>query len=246
MSSAAGQPGKGSSSGSIGWQRVLWHWKTWGGWALAGVFVAGLTAAAVGWWSEVVEWCNAFGNVASVLGLAVSVFGFVFTIVTILETKRIAKKAQEEIQAATVQAAATIEEVQSKGKQAIERIGLHLLVVQLGHLGRMVGAARAAATDLAWSRASLYCQEARELVHPILGNPHLAQGEASLLGRAIESLRRIQVYIENTCQGEVAPGASSPRLSTQKVKDLDDMTRDLGRVQARVQKLHLEADHGKP
>jgi hypothetical protein len=110
----------------------------------------------------------------------------------------------------------------------------------------MVGAARAAAIDVAWARACVYCQEAKDLVHPILGNPHLVEEEKDVLEKAIESLRRIQVFIENRCQREVAPGQAAPRLGTQKVKDLDDMMQDIGRALARVQKLHLEADDGNP
>jgi hypothetical protein len=118
-SSAANSPQTRSSSDWARQRRIAWHWKTWGAWTLTALSTAGLAAAVVGWWSQVLAWCNAFGNLASVLGLAVSLFGFMFTLIAILETKRIAKQAQEEIQAATAQAAATIEEVRSKGKHAI-------------------------------------------------------------------------------------------------------------------------------
>src|SRR5205823_10429465 len=72
---------------------LAWKWII----LLAAVAIAGM---AIYFWPDLYAAFGWFGNVASVLGLLVSVVGFILTIWTVLETKRISQDAQERIQQA--------------------------------------------------------------------------------------------------------------------------------------------------
>ena len=103
------------------------------------------------------------GNIVGVVGVAVSILGFVVTIWTVLD-------AREQIRQAGIRAEEAITRSREDARQRIEGIAEHFLAAHCADLRRCVEDLRQAAQDATWSRAIYRCQECRHLAH--LLSPH--------------------------------------------------------------------------
>ena len=189
-----------------------------------------LAAIVIFYWPDLYAACGWFGNVASVLGLLVSLVGFMLTIWTVLQTQRMSKDAQEKIQKA-------FSEAQEETRSAVERIGLHLLVTETDILLQIIMGLRQAGVQGQWQLAMAHCMEARLATMRLAGNPHLHEEENETLRSGGEDLNLIHRYIERERLGA---DAVIPGLPDQKTKALDKMISALGQLQARLRKQTLE------
>jgi type VI protein secretion system component VasK len=93
----------------------VWH-VVWVLVLVVGVVFLGLTLGIALYHRE----SNIFANVASIWGLFVGLIGFIVTIYTLFETQRVPRKAQWEIQTATVEAQQKIEEAARQAQEAVK------------------------------------------------------------------------------------------------------------------------------
>src|SRR5262249_4419772 len=111
----------------------------------------------------VAGWFDSAANMASVLGLLVSVVGFALTILTMLDTQQITREAERRIEAAARHAQEAVERAQQETRQAVERIAAQLRSADCAALGRWVRDLRQAAFDAQWPRALYRAQECQWL-----------------------------------------------------------------------------------
>jgi hypothetical protein len=158
------------------------------------------------------SFADRWGNTASVIGLAITLIGFGLTLLGLFLVGR-------------------------KVRQAMERVGVQILVMETATLLRLVTEARDAARDGIWWRGIDRCQQARLLVVPLRHNPHLLPEEQEGLRKADNDLRLVLQYIENE---RLPPGSPVGNLPDPKKKAMDAMITLLGDIQGRLQKKALE------
>src|ERR1700741_4623705 len=93
----------------------VWH-LIWALVLILGVVLLGITFGIALYQRE----SSTFANFASIWGLFVGLIGFVITIYTLFETQRVSRKAQRDIQEATVQAQRAIQNAASEAREAVE------------------------------------------------------------------------------------------------------------------------------
>jgi hypothetical protein len=196
---------------------------------------------ALAYREQVEEWCKWAGNVATVGGLAVSVLGFALTIITLLDTQRVAREAERAVQeaaqeaersaqAAAAEARKAMQEAKAENQRALDRIALTLLMSDLQGLARLTTSARDASAARQWHKAMFSC-EAASLLAPILaGNAPLLDAERDLLAAAERSLVQVLRYIERRTSEE-PPLDQLPSLH---MNLLGGILRDLARIESRL------------
>ncbi len=93
----------------------VWH-IVWVLVLVVGVVLLGLTLAIALGHRE----SSTFANVASIWGHFVGLIGFIVTIYTLFETQRISRKAQREVQTATVEVQQAIQKAASEAQEAVK------------------------------------------------------------------------------------------------------------------------------
>jgi hypothetical protein len=131
-----------------------------------------------------INWCNAVGNQASVAGLFVSLVGFALTIWTLLLTQRIEREARARIERA-------VSEAQAQAREAVTKIGKHLLTGEAARFRQLVRVIQRAVRGGRCERAARGCEGARHFCVHFRENPHLREEERDRLGRAQNDLRII-------------------------------------------------------
>src|SRR5207237_573404 len=111
-----------------------------------------------------INWCNAVGNQASVAGLFVSLVGFALTICTLLLTQRIEREARARIERA-------VSEAQAQAREAVTKIGKHLLTGEAARFRQLVRVIQRAVQGGQWGRAARGCERARRFCVRFRENP---------------------------------------------------------------------------
>jgi hypothetical protein len=153
-----------------------------------------------------------WGNAASVIGLGISVVGFVATLLSIWLVKERVRK-------------------------ILARTSGQLLAVDIVILMRLVTDIRDAGRDRRWERAIDRGQQARHIAIAIRHNPQLLLEEKNGLDGTAEDLRQVIQYIENNRLDE---GDETENLPDEKKRTLDRMVVILGNIQGRLQRSALE------
>jgi hypothetical protein len=162
------------------------------------------------------------GNVASIVGLAVSVLGFVVTIGIVLDARQQIKEAGERAERAIAQA-------REEGRRAVGGIAAQLLAADCAALRNGVEDLRQASQDGQWPRAVYRCQECRTVAYRLAHDYHLTGEEASKMREAADDLLLIRRFIErNRLAGQAG------RLQDRHVQILDGVIGLLARIQARL------------
>jgi hypothetical protein len=118
------------------------------------------------WWQAILDWCNTYGNLASCVGLLITVVGFGLTFWRIIVVGRIARAAQKEIEART-------EQIRRETRQAIRKIGGQVIAKIIADALRLLKELRDASHRGEWLRAAEKCQEARSQLHDLVSHPYL-------------------------------------------------------------------------
>lgn len=206
--------------------------------ALVGTLVAlavGLTILALRW-DAFVQWTNPYGNAAGVIGLAVSVVGFFLTLLTMWDTRRISRTAQEQVEEAVRQAQESVREAHRQTRAALERTAIVLLVSEVETLRRHVIGVRDSGEAGQWQRAALQCQEATLLVPYLSGNPHLLPGEIEALRSAAEALGKALRYINGRLsRNQLAAGIPNPHAT-----NIEGSIQSVSAILTRLRKASME------
>ena len=187
---------------------------TWKGLALlAGLLIASLVVAVV--FRE-----GTLGNIASIVGLAVSILGFIVTIWTVLD-------ARQQIREAADRAEQAVSQAREASRRAVEGIAAQFLAADCAVLRSGVEDLRQAAQDAKWERAVYRCQECRNTAYRLAQDRHLGVDEMSKLRQAADDFLLILRFVEkNRLAGQ--PGV----LKDSHVQSLDGIIGMLARIQA--------------
>jgi ElaB/YqjD/DUF883 family membrane-anchored ribosome-binding protein len=182
----------------------VWHTL----WLLA--LVVGLVFLAVGFrqalaYRDVGE----TANFSSIWGLWVALIGFGLTIYTMIETQRAARKAQREVQAATVEAQQAIRKAASEAQEAVknaqeqtrqvlERVRHGVREADFSTLHMWVRELRTAATRGDWHRALLFAEECPAVAERLRNAAGLEDSERQGLREGADNLRLVQAHIRDT------------------------------------------------
>lgn len=162
------------------------------------------------------------GNVASIVGLTVSVLGFAVTIWTVRDARQQIKDASDRAENAMAQ-------TRADARRAVERIAGQLLAADCANLRGGVEDLRQAAQDTKWPRAMYRCQECRPVAIRLARDSHLTGDEGSALRAAADDLRLIRRFLE-----KYRSAGESGLLQEGHVQSLDRMIGLLSEIQARL------------
>jgi ElaB/YqjD/DUF883 family membrane-anchored ribosome-binding protein len=152
---------------------------------------------------------SSFANFASIWGLFVGLIGFIVTIYTLFETQRVSRKAQQEIQTATVEAQRAIQKAASEAQEAVknaqeqtrqvlERVRHGVREADFSTLRMWVRELRTAAGQGNWDRALLFAEECPAVAERLRNAAGLEDSERQGLREGADNLRLLQVHIRNT------------------------------------------------
>jgi type VI protein secretion system component VasK len=110
-----GEQDESWSPGARPMQKDVWH-VIWLLMLMVAVLLLGLTLVIALYHHD----SSTFANVASIWGLFVGLIDFIVTIYTLFETQRVARKAQHEIQAATLEAQQKIQEAAKQAQEGVK------------------------------------------------------------------------------------------------------------------------------
>jgi hypothetical protein len=189
---------------------------TWKGLVAGGIFLLGALALAI------IFREGTLGNVAGIVGLAVSVLGFVVTIWTVLD-------ARQQIREAGDRAEKAINQAREEARRAVERIAGQLVAADCAALRGGVENLRQAAQDRRWERAVYRCQECRAVASRLALDRHLTDQEKTALQSAADDLLLILRFIERN-----RLGGQAGLLQGQQMQTLDGVIGLLARIQARL------------
>jgi ElaB/YqjD/DUF883 family membrane-anchored ribosome-binding protein len=185
-------------------KRDIWH-VIWIFVLVLGILLLALTLLIALYYRE----NSIFANVASIWSLFVGLIGFIVTIYTLFETQRVSRKAQEEVQEATVEAQKAIQKAASEAqesvqnaqeqtRQVLERVRHGVRDADFSTLHMWVRELRTAAGRGDWPRAFLFAQECPLVAERLRNAEGLEDGERQRLREGADNLRLVQTYIRNT------------------------------------------------
>ena len=145
-------------------------------------------------------WIDAYGNLASMLGLMVSVGGFALTVWTIAETLRVTKKTQEELRLQIEKSRQELrQQIDSNRKETINllaSIRAKSLDDTCFQASSDAAEARAAIQSASWQLAIEKCRKARKFALHLLGYPLLIESEVLMIRGITEDLKTLIAFIE--------------------------------------------------
>jgi hypothetical protein len=166
------------------------------------------------------QFCNDYGNAASIVGFAITLIGFVVTWVGI---KRAADDARKQITA------------------ALNRIAYQTLAADIEQAIRYIGGARSFGRGGLWHTALDKLNEATLTVRQLSGNPQLSPAEKSAVELAVQHL----IGVARAVEKQKLRKDATPRFAEPTVAALDTVVESLGRIQSRLANLALESPHGR-
>jgi len=180
------------------------------------------------YWSAVYAFCRSMGDVASVFGLVLGLLGFVITIATLLDIRRISERARAETRRVV--------------SGAIQRVAHVLLSTETLALLRLVSSIRTGCGAGQWAEAVVLGREAQLATSQALGNPLLLDPEKQVIRDAGLDLHLIVRYIESKRLTPTPPpqGAPFQPLSGRHINKLDAIVVARGEIHARLRQQALE------
>ncbi len=164
------------------------------------------------------QFCDRYGNAASVIGLVITFVGFA---VTWLRIKRAADEAQRQVAA------------------ALSHIAYQTLATDIERVIRYIGGARSLGRGGLWHTALDRLNEATLAVRQLSGNPQLAPAEKSAVELAVQDL----IGVARAVEKDKLRKDATPRFAEPTVAALDAVVESLGRIQTRLTNLALENTH---
>lgn len=223
-------------------KRDVWH-VVWVIVLVVGVSLLGLTLVIALDHRE----SSTFANVASIWGLFVGLIGFIVTIYTLFETQRVSRKAQREIQTATVEAQQAIQKAATQAQEAVttaqeqirqvlERVRHSVRAADFSTLLMWVRELRTAARLGEWHRALLFAEECPAVAERLRNSEGLEDGERQGLREGADNLRLVQAHIRKT-----RLNTQTPNLSAKLTRSVEALAAVLERLGGR---LHHEPTKG--
>lgn len=178
---------------------------------------------------EVSAFIDRFANTASVLGLLVSIIGFVLTLWTVYETQRASREAQRQIEN-------EVNAARRETQQAVDKIALQLLQAECESIYRLLSEARRAIPDGQWERCAEKCRDAKQAIIRLDAYRHVENEEKALFAAGAADLETTIAFIERNRLKSNPPAG----LPNDKLQPLDTLLNLLERIRSRLLQLFLE------
>jgi len=158
-----------------------------------------------------------YGNIASVVGLVVSVLGFSFTLYQVRKSRSAAERAQ------------------AMAREAIDRVSSRLFFTQITIAVRLVQEVRSFCRAADWHRAIDRCEQLRIVLAGVVDDPKLQGDDQTSVTSAIDDLLLIIRHLEGIGQGK-----KSPSVPARMIETLDRIVISLTRIDGRLRTAALE------
>ena len=158
-----------------------------------------------------------YGDIASVVGLVITLVGFVATIINVRKAKRAAEDARQ------------------AAREAVSRIGSQLLVNEIGTALQLVREIDAACREKHWTAATFRSDEARTRLATFLENPRLTESELVVMGSVLDEFGIVLSDIQ-----KLQASPESKQISQRLANRLHKIITALGRIMGRLQSETLE------
>jgi hypothetical protein len=158
-----------------------------------------------------------YGNIASVVGLVVSVLGFSFTLWQVRKSRTAAERAQV------------------IAREAIARVSSRLFFTQVTTAVRLVQEVRSFCRATDWHRAIDRCEQLRMVLAGVVDDSRLQDDERGAVGTAMDDLLLILQRLEVITQGKKQQ-TIAPRM----MESLDRIVISFTRIDGRLRTLDLE------
>ena len=158
-----------------------------------------------------------YGNIASVVGLVVSILGFGFTLYQVRRSRTAAETAQ------------------TMAREAIERVSSRLFFTQISDAVRLIQEVRTSCRAMDWHRAVDRCEQLRILLGGVVDDKKLQGDERKTVTKAIDDLLLIMEHLDGISQK-----GGVPTVPTRMMKTLDRIVISLARIDGRLRSVALE------
>jgi hypothetical protein len=159
-----------------------------------------------------------YGDLASVVGLLVTMVGFLATIRNVRKARRAAEEARQ------------------AARLAVARLNSQLLANELGAALERVRETDAAIRECNWDGAVYRCDEARFRLASLLENHELREAERELIRVAFDDFGMILPDLQKL-RNDVGSKAAGPRLAKRLHKIIEALSRTKGRLQSSVMEM---------
>jgi hypothetical protein len=177
-----------------------------------------------------------WGLWVGLVSLAITGVGFALTILTMLQTQRIAREAQQQIQAAASHAERAVAEAHRQMQAAMERAATVLLLSEAERFIDLLDAAVRAGDHALWQLAIYNYQSGLSLLPRLTGNPRLEAGELADLHKSRAAITKVIAYI----RGRLDRGDLSPYLRGSHAVTIPDMIQSVSGIPTRLHRSSLE------
>ena len=164
---------------------------------------------------------STYGDLASVVGLILTLVGFAFTLWKIIQTRR------------------ATEEAIRIAKGAIAQVSTRLFSNQIADGIRLSSELRNTCRMRQWERAIDRCEQLRRLLASVVEDSNIRPDEGDDISVAIDDLGLILRRLE-----EITRGGRATSLSPNMREALDTLTITLERLDGRLKNAALEIDNG--
>lgn len=158
-----------------------------------------------------------YGNIASVVGLIVSVLGFSFTLYQVRKSRTAAERAQ------------------TMAREAIDRVSSRLFFTQITIAVRLVEEVRTFCRAKDWHRAVDRCEQLRIVLAGVVDDSKLQGDERKTVTLAIDDLSLIRGHLDGISQEK-----RTPTVPTRMMNTLDKIVISLTRIDGRLRAIALE------
>jgi hypothetical protein len=162
-----------------------------------------------------------YGDVASVVGLVVSIGGFVATIIGVGKARKAAEDARQ------------------AAREAVSRIGARLVEDEVNVVFKLLTEADVCCGKSDWDACESKCLDARSCLIPLMRNPTLTEPEQSEVSAMIHGLRSVVKDVKRLR----TPGNHSKTFDAVRNK-LHGMVVALGPIMGRFQSRDFEVSDG--
>ncbi len=164
---------------------------------------------------------STYGDLASIVGLILTLAGFTFTLWKIKQTRRAAEEATRIAQG------------------AIAQVSTRLFSDQIADGVRLAFELKNTCRMEQWERAIDRCEQLRLLLASVVEDSNIKLDESNYISASIDDLGLILRRLE-----EITRGGRATSLSPKMREALDTLTITLGRLDGRLKNAALEIDNG--
>lgn len=168
------------------------------------------------------SWGREYGNVASVVGVALTIAGFIVTWIK-----------QRRLRDAT-------EAAQREAREIIQGFGERLALADFAHVSTLAQDLRQLVKHKSWDRAADRAERLRNLLGNMVLSKRLTGEEQEFLGASADDIHMVLRWIEK--QQEQTNGRVGPQMMAR----LDDLILRLNEIDGRLKNAHFEeVSHGR-